>query len=93
MIVCGGFLGGIGGFGFAVSRIARGETRIWSPAVWIGAGVGLAIGLLLSFRTEVRLEPWFWCIRAAFFASACSAVGALVARVGAAMLKQPSKRR
>ncbi len=93
MICCGGMLGGCGGFGGAVGWIARHESRTWSPLVWIGAALGLVVGLFVSFRfPDRRLELWFWLLCAAFIVPACSAVGGLLASLAVACQRRNMKR-
>jgi len=93
LILCGGILGAFAGFGGAVRWIAQHESRIWSPLVWIGAALGVAVGLLVSFRSSGRLELWFWLVWAAFIVPACSAGGGLLAGSGVAMFKRAMKSR
>jgi hypothetical protein len=88
LILAGGILGAIFGCGGAVQWIARLESRVWGPLVWIGAALGLGAGLLLSFHSLTGVELWFQLVRAAFIVPTCSAGGGLVAVASVAMFKQ-----
>ena len=93
LIFCGGIAGAFTGFGGAVHWIVQHESRIWSPPVWIGTALGLAVGLLVSFRLSAGLQLWFCLVCATFIVPACSAGGGLLARIAVGIVRRATKSR
>jgi hypothetical protein len=96
-MVCGAALMALAGLVGALCRIARCESRPWSPIVWLGLVLGVTIGPVVYFGSfdaffQTALQPiastWYVWLGAVFASGACGAVGGVLASL-AAWVRKP----
>jgi hypothetical protein len=88
---CGMPLGAIAGLAVA-ARIAQEETRDWSPIVWIGVTLGVALGPIMSYQLGVHAIQFYSmnALIVALVAAALGTVGGMLAAAGEGMWRLAS---